>query len=688
MQETPVICSIATASHLAQARCLAKSFIEHHPDGRIFVLLLDVMGYYLDPSLDNFTVVLIEDLQIEQYESMLQKYSDRDLAISLKPFLIQYIFKRYDYRKVCWFDSDIYIYRSLKESVWDKLDNYPIIVTPHLLQPLDKYDLPRELLIAVAGIYNSGFIGLCRHEDVNKFLEWWKIRLEDHCYSNPAGGLTRDQRWLDFLPTLGLNLHISRDPGLNLGHWDLHNRFIEKTDGGYTVNGAPLSFFHFSGYSEQEPDVISKHILGGVTFEQRPDVKPIFDIYQNSLVYFKSKEENVNQMLMKQLKVTEMESSLSKAQEELEVIKCQLHQTQSELEQSQAQLQQTQGELDQSHTQLHQTQSELEQSQAQLHQTQSELEQSQAQLHQTQSELEQSQAQLHQTHSELEQSQAQLHQTHSELEQSQAQLHQTHSELEQSQAQLQQTQGELEQSQAQLQQTQGELEQSQAQLQQTQDELDESQTQLQQTQSELEQSQAQLHQTQSELDESQTQLHQTQSELDESQTQLHQTQSELDESQTQLHQTQSELDESQTQLHQTQSELDESQTQLHQTQSELDESQTQLHQTQDELERLRFQQAIVRNLDVQDKTQYTMLLWDGWYAYHKSDLKEMAQFLKESLKYTPFSPTETVLNWLENFARFSSEKGVHLDTYSLVNSAEWKELIRRSINSKHSLALR
>jgi len=57
------------------------------------------------------------------------------------------------------------------------------------------------------------------------------------------------------------------------------------------------------------------------------------------------------------------------------------------------------------------------------------------------------------------------------------------------------------------------------------------------------------------------------------------------------------------------------------------------------------------------------------------------------LKSTPFLTTEKVLNRLENFASFSSEKGDILDTNTLVDSAEWKELMRRSINGKTALTI-
>ena len=359
---------------------------------------------------------------------------------------------------------------------------------------------------------------------------------------------------------------------------------------------------------------------------------------------------------------------------ELEQYKVQLHQIQGELEQYKAQHHQTQGELEQYKVLMHQAQSQLAQSQLQLHQTQGEVEQSHTQLHQTQDELAQSQSQLHQTQGELEQSQSQLHQIQGELEQSQSQLHQAQEELEQSQLQLHQAQEELEQSQLQLHQTQEELKQ-------TQGELEQSQLQLHQTEGELEQSQSQLHQAQAEEEQFQAQLHQAQAEEEQFQAQLHQTKAELEQSQAQQHQTQEELEQSQSQRHQAQAELEQSQSQLHQTQEELEQSQSQLHQTQAQGEKLQFQKAMVGDSDLRIQLDYTLLVWEAWHAHHKGDMKGMAHFLKESLKCTPFSATETVLKWLESFAHFSSEKGYHLDTNSLINSAEWNELMRRGLHN-------
>jgi FkbM family methyltransferase len=364
---------------------------------------------------------------------------------------------------------------------------------------------------------------------------------------------------------------------------------------------------------------------------------------------------------------------LRQTQEELEHHKAlskqyqsQLHQTQEVLEQFQDQIQQAETLLQEYQVQLHQTQAELEQSQSQLHQTQQELEQSQYQLHQTQQELEQSQSQLHQAQGELQECKEELGEFQAIAEQFQEQLHQTHTVLEQSQDKLHETQTELAQTKSQLYQSQWQEERSRFQLHQTQAELGKSQSELHQIKAQLQQSQSKVDETQSLFRQAQSQIHQLQKNKNELKRVSHQ-----------FYDLQGELEQSQSQLHQNQQELEQLQSQFSQNQQELEQLQSQFSQTQVELVRTRLQnQYVTTEPQSTTATDYKLLVWDAWYAYQSGDLKKMQQCLQESLKFTPVSGTESVVNWLESFAKFSSEKGHDFDSYALSNSPEWKKLIQ------------
>ena len=68
----------------------------------------------------------------------------------------------------------------------------------------------------------------------------------------PDSGFFVDQRWVDFAAGLVPHLTILRDPGYNLAYWNLPKRDLRwDAEHGYTVDGVPLRFFHFSGYDPE-----------------------------------------------------------------------------------------------------------------------------------------------------------------------------------------------------------------------------------------------------------------------------------------------------------------------------------------------------------------------------------------------------------------------------------------------------
>jgi len=366
---------------------------------------------------------------------------------------------------------------------------------------------------------------------------------------------------------------------------------------------------------------------------------------------------------------------------EVEQYQSQLHQTQAELEQYQSQLHQTQAELEQYQSQLHQTQAELEQYQSQLHQTQAQLQECKEELGEFQAIAEQFQERIDQTHAVLENFQSKLHETQTELARTKSQLYQSQWEEERSRLQLHQAHTKLAKNQSELHQIETQLKQSQSQVDETQSLLRESQFEVKQSQTVLKKFQSQIHENKSELKRVDSQLHQTQAELEQSESQLHQTQAELEQSESQLHQTQAELEQSESQLHQTQAELEQSESQLHQTQQELEKLKSQFSQTQVKLVRTQLQhQYVTTEPQSTTTTEYKLLVWDAWYAYQNGNLKKMQQCLQESLKLTQISRTESVVKWLESFAKFSSEKGHDFDSYALTNSEEWKKLIQPKLN--------
>ena len=79
--------------------------------------------------------------------------------------------------------------------------------------------------------------------------------------------------------------------------------------------------------------------------------------------------------------------------------------------------------------------------------------------------------------------------------------------------------------------------------------------------------------------------------------------------------------------------------------------------------------------NIEKRIDYACSVWSAWNSYQKGNLATMKQALLNSLSKTPFLPTETILNWIESFTRFSKQDGHRLFVYELCQSEEWRTVV-------------
>ncbi len=281
--ERPVACTIVAKNYLAHARCLTQSFLAQHPDGLMYVLLVDRVDGCFDPAAEQFLLLEVEELNIASLIDMTLRYDLLELCTAVKPFLLEFLLYTRGHRKICYLDPDIWVYRPLTEA-WTLLDHHAIVLTPHLLGPLPDRSDPDELLILQCGTYNLGFIGISDHSDTRSLLAWWRNRMLWGSLSKIEAGHFVDQKWIDLTPGFYPSIAIIRHPGYNTAYWDLSNRAVTPDGNGeHSVNGMELVFFHFSGYDPRHPKRISKY-QNRFTFGSHPQVRPLFDTYRDRLL--------------------------------------------------------------------------------------------------------------------------------------------------------------------------------------------------------------------------------------------------------------------------------------------------------------------------------------------------------------------------------------------------------------------
>jgi glycosyltransferase involved in cell wall biosynthesis len=250
-------CTIVARNYLAQARVLARSFAEHHPDCPFTILIVDELRDSQKGPSGEIELLSLDDIGLDPGDAhrMPMIYSVTELSTAVKPWLLRRLLDSGS-GPVVYFDPDIEIFAPL-DDIARLARKHGIVLTPHVTEPMprDKLRLSESDILG-AGIYNLGFLAIGPGSEA--FLDWWSVRLRRESVVDPSRMRFTDQRWIDFVP--GLYSHyVLRDPTCNVAYWNLYSRKVVWTGSRYEVNGEPLRFFHYSGFDPDKPHLLSKH---------------------------------------------------------------------------------------------------------------------------------------------------------------------------------------------------------------------------------------------------------------------------------------------------------------------------------------------------------------------------------------------------------------------------------------------
>ncbi len=277
--------TIVAKNYVSYARVWARSFLEHHPDSRVFVLLSDRNDGLIDADSEPFELIEVASLGISELVEMAFRYDVMELSTAVKPAFLDWLLNVAGGDIALYFDPDILILDRVSP-VLDALEDANVVLTPHALSPLPTDGLqPTEGAFLVSGSYNLGFIGVRRSPETNRMLSWWASRLVKGCASAPEKGLFTDQKWIDLVPSFFEGVTILRDPSLNIAYWNLHARGdITEIEGRYFLGGEPVRFFHFSGLNPEDPSSVSKHQNRFHLTDLSSDAQVLFHRYASAVL--------------------------------------------------------------------------------------------------------------------------------------------------------------------------------------------------------------------------------------------------------------------------------------------------------------------------------------------------------------------------------------------------------------------
>ncbi len=276
-------CTVVARNYLAQASALADSFVESCAEGTLTILVLDMGDDRVTSDDPRVRVVGPTEAGFDrdEFDRMATIYGVVELATAVKPTLMRHLLDQTG-EPVAYLDPDILVFRPLDE-IERMARRHDIVLTPHTSVPLPEDGKhPYEAAFLACGVFNLGFIAV--GPGGGPFLDWWAGRLARHCLDATAQGLFVDQKWIDLVPCY-FRHHVMRLPEVNVAYWNLPVRTFARADDGWTVDGRPLVFFHFSGYDPARPDLLSKYQGHDprVRLDAHPALRELCDDYADRL---------------------------------------------------------------------------------------------------------------------------------------------------------------------------------------------------------------------------------------------------------------------------------------------------------------------------------------------------------------------------------------------------------------------
>lgn len=268
--------NIIADDYIPQQQLFSENFKKNHPDIDIYCITLENTKFKskLFNSIPINKISSIKNLELLKF-----KYNVLEFSTAVKPFIFEYLFRKYSYKKILYFDSDIIVYKPINKII-SKLDYFEAILTPHIRKMIYDNKLPHEIDFSKSGYFNAGFLGLKKNPNTLEFLKWWTEKTDQHCYIDFKKFYFVDQRWLDYAPIF-LNSYIIKEPGYNVAYFNLQE-YIGKID------PKEIFFIHFSGFDKDKVSVYQNRF----NTKSLGEYSPYFSEYDTKINFLKNNKKH------------------------------------------------------------------------------------------------------------------------------------------------------------------------------------------------------------------------------------------------------------------------------------------------------------------------------------------------------------------------------------------------------------
>ncbi len=278
--------TIVTRSYSGHARQLWSMLRKAEPTSDFLVFVLDADADYTDPVC-GFRCLAMRGVAPESWFRLASfYYSAIELCCACRPHAFEHVYHKEGVGRWIYLDADIYVMAELG-CVFSEDPDASILISPHQLRHESAQSRFEEGSL-IHGSYNAGLIAMRKTEETLDFIVWLKARLQADCFELWRGQYV-DQGWMDQARAYFSGMRIIKDPGVNVGYWNLHERGLSvNSEGKCLVSGKTMRALHFSNWPQTFVDGIPSAWRGALGVES---LVHIVRDYYSMITHFRQPEE-------------------------------------------------------------------------------------------------------------------------------------------------------------------------------------------------------------------------------------------------------------------------------------------------------------------------------------------------------------------------------------------------------------
>ena len=270
-------CTLFDRGYLFKGVAMLRSLYHHCPGAHVHVLCMDEDTRRLLLQLDfpSITCIALADFEDAQMREVKKTRNVAEYCWTLTPCLPWHVLQADpSIDGITYLDADLYFYSPV-QPLFDEIGDASVAIIEHRFTP-------RLQLLEVNGRFCVEWVGFRRDAEGMACLERWRAQCLEWCYARLEDDRMGDQKYLDAWPRDFRSVHVLQHAGAGLAPWNFDRyEFGGSARAGYTVDGAPLVFYHFHQFQLLEGGRFDRLSESYIADRREPDA--VYTTYEQAL---------------------------------------------------------------------------------------------------------------------------------------------------------------------------------------------------------------------------------------------------------------------------------------------------------------------------------------------------------------------------------------------------------------------